>query len=971
MKYFHSTILFLLAVTVLTAQTRLYVNHAATGANDGSSWADALTELQSALAAAQSGDEVWVAQGTYLPTQTSDRSISFEPRSGVRLYGGFAGHETDPSQRDWDAHPTILSGDIGTLGDSTDNSYNVMAFGEAEEGTLLDGLTFRGGHAEPIFVFNPFQRDGCGGGLHVSAGDGVAYLVLRNCRFERNYARLKGGAVFVHAGQDGSVAPQFLNCAFEGNSGYDGAAVYYHGTVDVERVPDFGACSFSENRVLASSNAVLRYRGPATDDTLHIWGCRFERHVGKLYRLNWLHAVNHARFDGCSFIENEMTVFSDVGGWLQSLYVTRSEFLRGRGLSLYSDDSRIAGCVFKHNGLSLSAQWVKAEISDCLLDSNTVGVVLIETSSLCEDCKVSNLTISNNQGTGASGVSLFRANGGRVRYSNVHVVNNDSLNIFNANINGDSLTFTNFSFVGNRFVRRPDLQTVPARYQNTIFYGNEYLTPDYFSVFEGLKFEHCSIDLPDCSALPPNVSCGPGNLFNLDPLFRDPAGGDYSLLPCSPLINAGSNAAALGILTDIAGNPRILEGIVDIGAYEAPAFALSAAPQVSPACTYTSNGSVSIAPDHGCEPLSYAWSPNAGNGPDLNGLPPGNFVFTITDGSGRQITDTVTVPEAPVPALSLAAQDIACGTTVGGTLTTSVSGGTAPLGYGWLPELPDQPQHTGLGPGLYALTVTDANGCQDSASASLALLGNLVLSVGGTPISCHGETDAALTAQPANGAAPFNWNWQGWPGNAPTASPLGPGLYAVTVTDAFGCTSAFMYNPVTEPAPLSLTVDSSPQTQSAPPNGAAVVTTSSGGTQPYGYLWDMGQMGHALGGLTAGTYTVTMMDARGCTATAEVLVELLVSTPPSPQGEGLGVGPNPATNWVQAILPESQSRQSGYGGQAGAWQLVLSDASGRAVRSLDCAGSDCVLDLIGLASGPYVLVARSGARVFVGRVLKQ
>jgi len=193
----------------------------------------------------------------------------------------------------------------------------------------------------------------------------------------------------------------------------------------------------------------------------------------------------------------------------------------------------------------------------------------------------------------------------------------------------------------------------------------------------------------------------------------------------------------------------------------------------------------------------------------------------------------------------------------------------------------------------------------------------------------------------------------------------------VTVTDAFGCTSAFLYNPVTEPAPLSLTVDSSPQTQSAPPNGAAVVTTSSGGTQPYGYEWHTGDMGHALGGLTAGTYTVTMTDARGCTAIAEVLVELLTPTPTSPQGEGLGVGPNPATNWVRAILPESQSRQSGYGGQAGAWQLVLSDASGRAVRSLDCAGSDCVLDLSGLAIGPYILVARSGARVFVGRVLKQ
>ncbi|HWZ86999.1 MAG TPA: hypothetical protein VN032_12405, partial [Thermoanaerobaculia bacterium] len=94
----------------------IFVNGAATGANNGSSWANAYVSLQSGLTAAGSSDEIWVAAATYKPTATIDRTISFALKNGVGVYGGFNGTETQRSQRNPAVNVTILSGDIGTPG---------------------------------------------------------------------------------------------------------------------------------------------------------------------------------------------------------------------------------------------------------------------------------------------------------------------------------------------------------------------------------------------------------------------------------------------------------------------------------------------------------------------------------------------------------------------------------------------------------------------------------------------------------------------------------------------------------------------------------------------------------------------------------------------------------------------------------------------------------------------------------------
>jgi CSLREA domain-containing protein len=195
--------------TWMVAAPRLpiYVDaDATTGANTGVSWADAFTDLQDALGAAEDGDEIWVAEGTYKPTTGSDRTVAFAMVSGVGIYGGFAGAETDRSRRDWAAHTTTLSGDIGTVGDGGDNSYHVVVAGGVT-GAVLDGFSITLGRAD---VQSGTDNNGRGGGMLVEGGAPT----IRNCVIVNNGAVYFGGGLAVQGGSTAIVAETtFLNNA--------------------------------------------------------------------------------------------------------------------------------------------------------------------------------------------------------------------------------------------------------------------------------------------------------------------------------------------------------------------------------------------------------------------------------------------------------------------------------------------------------------------------------------------------------------------------------------------------------------------------------------------------------------------------------------------------------------------------------------------------------------------------------------
>jgi hypothetical protein len=202
--------------------TVLYVDADAVGAGDGSSWMDALTEVRDALIIfplCPTVTDIWVAEGTYTPTNGTDRKAHFTLRINQALYGGFAGNETMRSERDWAANESILSGDIGILGENTDNSYNVVfIYGGTDATGILDGFAVTGGFANGI----SYRNDGGGVNNWVGGSPTLANLTITG-----NYGE-NGGGMYNEGG-----SPTITNVVFTGNSSGTGGGMYNYGSSPV------------------------------------------------------------------------------------------------------------------------------------------------------------------------------------------------------------------------------------------------------------------------------------------------------------------------------------------------------------------------------------------------------------------------------------------------------------------------------------------------------------------------------------------------------------------------------------------------------------------------------------------------------------------------------------------------------------------------------------------------------------------
>ena len=209
MKTFCFSIITLLVFSHPAISQIAYVTQSGNGLQNGTSWTNAYNASQLQAAINQSGiTEVWVAAGTYKPTTTTDRTISFSMKNGVTIYGGFDGIETLSSQRNWTTNATILSGDIGILGNNSDNSYHVVYNSALNNTAVLDGFQIMNGYA---FV----------GGLNNEFGGGMvnqsASPIIRNCSFTNNTAFSDswfalGGAIY-----NNQSSPTIDGCSFTGN----------------------------------------------------------------------------------------------------------------------------------------------------------------------------------------------------------------------------------------------------------------------------------------------------------------------------------------------------------------------------------------------------------------------------------------------------------------------------------------------------------------------------------------------------------------------------------------------------------------------------------------------------------------------------------------------------------------------------------------------------------------------------------
>ncbi|MEQ8810454.1 MAG: LamG-like jellyroll fold domain-containing protein, partial [Imperialibacter sp.] len=220
----------------------VYVKSDASGNNDGTSWADAFMDLQSALAAAVEGDQIWIANGTYKPdgADPGNTSLSFIVSvNDLSIFGGFSGTESSLAERYADPSQTVLTGDLNCDDDlifsnMLDNANNVVLINNVT-GIYIDGLTITGGNAATYgggisssvadFTLNEVFVEYCiagtsGGGAYVVGGD----VTILNSHFQNNYATTGGGAYL------NTSEPFIYRSVFQYNDAVSGGGLYLEGS---------------------------------------------------------------------------------------------------------------------------------------------------------------------------------------------------------------------------------------------------------------------------------------------------------------------------------------------------------------------------------------------------------------------------------------------------------------------------------------------------------------------------------------------------------------------------------------------------------------------------------------------------------------------------------------------------------------------------------------------------------------------
>lgn len=307
-------------LAVASAQQVVHVAAGATGANNGSSWVDAYTDLQAALGAAPVGSELWVAAGTYRAS-LGDQAASFALRSGVALYGGFGGGETARWQRDPAAHATVLDGDLAgddvqgtglgwwqTANGYGNNTYRIVVGSGVDATAVLDGFTITHGWAS-----SGATAANSGGGLFLQ--NSSARIV--DCTFEHDIAYWGGGAIAIAGG-----SPVIEDCRFVENmigDGRGGAVAVGAGAQATLR-----GCEFRRNTARSSQQGVGGGLYIATGSTAVVDRCRFVGNLSRnFYALgqSWP-AIGGAVYNGgvgtpftrCTFVDNQ----ANAGGGIFS-----------------------------------------------------------------------------------------------------------------------------------------------------------------------------------------------------------------------------------------------------------------------------------------------------------------------------------------------------------------------------------------------------------------------------------------------------------------------------------------------------------------------------------------------------------------------------------------------------------------------------------------------------------------------------
>lgn len=373
---------------------------------------------------------------------------------------------------------------------------------------------------------------------------------------------------------------------------------------------------------------------------------------------------------------------------------------------------------------------------------------------------------------------------------------------------------------------------------------------------------------------------------------------------------------------------------------EPPAIAIVVDAVTHPLCNGDANGLINLTVSGGTPALTFAWN-NTAITEDINGLTAGSYTLTVTDGNGCTTTfDTTLVDPQVLDIVFDSIRDISCNGANDGFLRAAPTGGTGTYTYSWS-NLANTRAIDNLAQGTYRLTVTDANGCTDVDSATVNEPLVIGVTIASTDASCAGVNDGTANAVVSGGTSPFTFLWAPNGQTTQSIGGLGSGTFTVTVTDVNGCTATDDVV-ISQPNALNVNITKNDLNCKSDNSGVALANVL-GGTAPYTFLWSdpLAQTTNPASSLAAGTYTVTVSDNNGCTASSSTVInepDTLVATiapftNPTCNGIDNGTatvsetgGTGPYTYTWSTIPVQTASTATGLG--AGTFIVTVTDSKG-------------------------------------------
>ena len=567
----------------------VYVDGSKAGGN-GTSWAQAYRTIEAAVNASGSGQEIWVARGTYTPNQPINL------RANTRMYGGFAGTEVSLNQRNLASNATVVDGQNSLV--------HVMVIESQAPGCLVDGFHIRRGRAQGSFGWNSY-----GGGIFVN----LQPATIANCSFSNNSAVVYGGAIFVNR-----ASVIVSNCVFVGNSADTGGAVAFY-----DQSPQLLNCRFIGN-VAAGGNAIGGGLWMNLGNIL-VSGCEFNANQANYGGGISFNNMASALVRDSSFGTNSGTlagggIANNLGTITVSNCSFRSNSTGGEGGGLYSyyTPAYVYNSTFRFNsalnggGLMLDYKIANhiSVVDRCLFAGNTATAEGGGMHSFARSVNVDNSLFTYNNAPNGAGARVHAGLTGDGSFNNQYTA-----------------TFRNSLFYGNTATQYGGalLNSFASalRLYNCISWGNAagttiwdpgrgqfVTTPDVFnsgsgsletrrSIIQTLTWNHGSVSESHTGSLSSN------------PLFQSPLGTDgqpataddnFRLQSTSPALDRADANQAPAL--DYEYNPRFDQAgaannglgspnFVDVGPYERIQYAAN--PTFSPGTgTYSSWRSVTI-----------------------------------------------------------------------------------------------------------------------------------------------------------------------------------------------------------------------------------------------------------------------------------------------------------------------------------------------------------------------------------------